>query len=134
MTSVDPFAWRKDRRAMYTDEPDGDGDDDVTDEASVKTAKPRPKARAFTPKDAIFMALYKCRTGADLTDIKSLFGVFLSAVSEYFVAYASFLACWLVAEFPPPTKEQLDKACPSSFREKWKARKVQWTIDAHEQW
>jgi hypothetical protein len=106
-------------------------DDDAGSVVPLK--KRRLGARALSPKEAIFFVLFRCRTGLDIIDCHALFGIEYSVACRYFAVYISFLRVWLEAEFPSPTPEQLDRACPLSFKVAFPDRKIQMIIDAHEQ-
>jgi hypothetical protein len=115
------------------DDADGGGSGTSSDDDAV-TVAPKPRRRGcLSAKDAIFFVLMRCRTGLDITDIHALFGIAYSTACRYFNVYVSFLRVWLESEFPAPTKEQIERATPESFRKAFPGRKIQMIIDAHEQ-
>jgi hypothetical protein len=126
----------------YSEEPtaasDGTGSDSSSsNEEELSPARPEevaPQARrAGSAKDAIFFVLMRCRTGLDIVDLHTLFGLEYSTACRYFALYISFLRVWLESEFPLPTEQQLRDACPESFKVAFPTRNIQYIIDAHEQ-
>lgn len=100
--------------------------------ASAAAAAPKPHGnRALAPKDAILLTTFLCRTGIDIIDVHSLFDLGYSTACRYFAVYVSFLRWWLEEEFPLPTEEQLQQACPESFRKAFPGRHVQYIIGEH---